>query len=145
MTLKVPAEVHLDDAREGIERVRSVLAEHLFREHDAGGIDDAAQRAELRRHLQSAANARFVGHVDARESRAAAELRHEPRAGRLVDVGDHHARARFDEHPRRRFAQSRGAAGDEENVVLKLQGLERHYRLTVCAFSAVSMARRTAS
>ena len=100
---------------------------------------------ELRRHFQPAANAGFVGHVDARESHAAAKLRHEPRASRLVDVGDDTARARFDEHARRRFAQSRGAAGDEEDVALKLQGLERHYRLTVCAFSAVSMARRTAS
>ena len=48
ITLKRAAEVDLDDAHERVEGVRSVLAEHLFREHDAGRIDDAAQRAELR-------------------------------------------------------------------------------------------------
>ncbi len=145
MTLKRAAEVYLDDAREGVERVGSVLAEHFFREHDAGRIDDPAERAELRHNLQPAAHARLVGYVDARESRAAAELGHEPRTRRFVDIGNRHARARLDEHPRRRFAQSRSAAGDEENAVLELQGLEKHYRLTVWAFSAVSIARRTAS
>ena len=40
---------------------------------------DPAQRSELGRHCQPVPNARFVGDVDARESRVAAKLGGEPR------------------------------------------------------------------
>ena len=45
--IEAATQVHLDDAHEGVEGVRSVLAEHLFREDDTGGIDDPAEHPQL--------------------------------------------------------------------------------------------------
>ena len=84
--------------------MRPIPAEHLFREHDAGGIDDPAQGAELRGGLQSLAHTRFVGHVDTDESRVRAKLGLELRAAGFVDVRDDDPGALSDEHARGRFA-----------------------------------------
>ena len=43
--IEAAAQVYLDHPQERIKRVRPVPAEHLFRQHDAGGVDDPAQRA----------------------------------------------------------------------------------------------------
>ena len=98
--------------------MRAVLADGFDGRRDARAIDQAAQRAELRRGFDGLGGVVFAAHVAFDEH--AAEFLRERFAGVLVQVGQHDLAAVFDEQARGGGAQARCTAGDQEYVVTNL-------------------------
>ena len=113
-------EIDAYHAHERVERMRSVFPENFLRNGDACGIHHAAKRAELGGGAQPALNARLVRHVDHFESGGGAKLAREARARCFVDVRNHDAAARRDDHPNGRLAKTGGAARHEKRAVIEL-------------------------
>ena len=109
-------QIDLDHLAEHVERVRSVLADRLQRDRDAGAVDQDARRRRAR--FADLGDRRF-GILGARHvafERDAAELGRDLFGTRQPDVEDRDPGAPGGKRASRRLAQSRAAAGDDRNL-----------------------------
>ena len=113
-------EVDVDDAREVGQLLRAVLVQHLFGDADAGAVDQALQAAEARQRLRHAGQGIGLGaDIGALKRGAGAELDSQRSAAFGIQVGDDDIGALAVEGANRGFAESRGAAGDNESGIVE--------------------------
>ncbi len=104
--------------------MRPFLTDNLFAVHDARAVDETVQAAKA---VDSGGDrslaARLVGDIGLYVSCGTAKFLRERSPGFRVHVGQHDIAAASDNHPRRRGAQARRAAGDDERAVLQIHWL----------------------
>src|SRR3954453_14075238 len=98
--------------------MRTVLADGFGGRCDTRAIDETTQRAELRCGFDGLSAVVFAADVAFDED--AAEFLRERLASRLIQVGEHHLAAVFDENARGGGAKARRTAGDQECIVTNL-------------------------